>query len=80
MKKLFEATEMYISRCHWQDMALLKFCLTAAGILIGLCVPKKYKKCVWFTALLVFLVTYIPLMLQFLRAYQDVGCSEMKAK
>lgn len=73
MKALFDAVAVYMKSCKWQDMALLKICLCAVGIMIGLSVPKKHKMKFWVIAPLVFLVTYVPLMLKFLRAYQEAA-------
>lgn len=51
----------------WRDLALVKFCLCAIGVLLGLCVPARHKKPVAGLAACVFLVTYIPLMAKFFR-------------
>ena len=34
MKKLFSAADSYIARMNWKDMALVKLCLCAAGIML----------------------------------------------
>ena len=44
MKKLFSAADSYIARMNWKDMALVKLCLCAAGIMLGLAAPKKLRK------------------------------------
>ncbi len=67
MKTLFTYANEYVRQSDWKDMALLKFCLCAAGLLIGVAVPKKAKKPVAFGAMAVFIATYIPLMTKFLR-------------
>lgn len=72
MKVLFDAASVYIKNCKWQDLALLKICLCAAGIIVGLSVPKKHKMKFFIIAPMIFLITYIPLMLKFLRSYQEV--------
>ena len=38
MKKLFVAANQYLKGCTWKDMALLKICVCAMGVLIGLAV------------------------------------------
>lgn len=63
--RLFSASDRYLKKCRWTDMALLKFCLCAIGILIGIGIPHKDKKAVGFAAGLVFIATYIPLMAKF---------------
>ena len=67
MKKLFDCADRYLLHCTWKDLALLKFCLAAMGVLIGLQIPKKYRLSVSLGAGLVFLVTYVPLMSKFFR-------------
>ena len=60
MEKLFHVAEEYIKGMKWQDMALLKICLCAAGIIIGITAP--------------FVITYIPLMAKFVPAMRNLGC------
>lgn len=67
MKKLFAYANQYVAESDWKDMAMLKFCLCAMGILIGVNVAPKHKKAVAGGALIVFIATYIPLMGKFLR-------------
>ncbi len=62
MKSLFSYADAYIKNCTWKDLALVKFCLCAIGVMIGLSVPKEKRKIPFLGALLVFLVTYFPLM------------------
>lgn len=66
MKELFDYANDYIKKMDTKDMALLKFCLLALGILIGIGVPKKFRKAVIFISLLVFVITYIPVMADFI--------------
>lgn len=69
---LFTAAERYLKRCKWWDIALLKVCLCALGVLIGLAVPGRRKRAAAWTASVVFIATYVPLMGRFL---QDLlGC------
>jgi len=44
MKKLIELGNRYASKSDWKDFALVKFCLCAMGILIGVSIPKKHKR------------------------------------
>lgn len=71
MKKLFAYANQYVAESDWKDIALLKFCLCAMGILIGVSVVPKHKKVVAGGALIVFIATYIPLMSKFLRIVFD---------
>ena len=67
MNGLFTAADRYLRRCKWWDIALLKVCLCALGVLIGLAVPGQRKRTAAWTASAVFVVTYIPLMAGFLQ-------------
>ena len=66
MKCLFDCADHYIQARDWKMLASLKFCLCAIGVLLGLAVPGKHKKCAAAGAFGVFLATYIPLMADFL--------------
>ena len=65
MKSLFYYANNYIKQSDWKDIAMLKFCLCAIGIIIGCKVPKKYKEPVILGSFIVFILTYIPLMKKF---------------
>lgn len=71
MKKLFDYANRYVRESDWKMIALLKFCLCAMGILIGLSVPEERKKEVRCGAVLVFVCTYIPLMMKFVQIGED---------
>lgn len=76
MKRLFESANQYLRASDWKDMALLKFCLAAMGILLGIAVPERRKKPVAFVAMGVFVATYIPLMLKYLPFLQNAAEEE----
>lgn len=59
---LFELADDYLARADWRDIALLKFCLAALGVLIGISLPKEKHKGAALCAGAVFIATYIPLM------------------
>ena len=67
MKKLFDSADIYLKQSDWKDLALIKFCLASIGLLVGLQIPQKHRKPVAMGALIVFLVTYIPLVTDFFR-------------
>lgn len=71
-ENFFKAADHYIAKCKWTDIALLKFCLAALGILIGSSIPDKSKKPVQYTAAAVFIVTYIPLIIKFIPSLAKV--------
>jgi len=66
MKKLFSAADRYLRVSDWRDIAVLKFCLCALGVLMGLAVPTRKKKPAAKIAGLIFAATYIPLIAKFL--------------
>lgn len=67
MKKLFTYADDYIRESDWQDLAMLKLCLGALGVLIGLSLPEEKKKTGALFAAGVFTATYIPQMAKFYR-------------
>lgn len=68
---LFEYGNAYIRKSDWKDLAILKFCLCAIGVMIGCQVPEKYKKPVIAGSAVVFLATYIPLMYKFFKVVRE---------
>lgn len=72
MKKLFVYADEYIKQSDWKDLAMLKFCLAAIGVLIGISLaPKEKKKAAWLSGT-VLAVTYIPLMKKFFQVVSQV--------
>lgn len=71
MRKLFDYANEYVRTSDWKEIALLKFCLCAMGIMIGVNLAPKHKKAVTAAAAVVFAVTYVPLMSRFLRVIAD---------
>lgn len=67
MNKLFENANQYVKESDWKDLALLKFCLCAIGVMIGMAVPKEKRKVPLIVAALVFVATYIPLMTKYIK-------------
>lgn len=67
MKWLFDAADRYCAQSTWKDLALVKFCLCAMGVIIGVLLPVSVKKTALWVALIVFAVTYILLMTKFFR-------------
>lgn len=66
MNRLFDSANRYLQACSWRDIALLKFCLCAMGVLVGVALPAKAKKPAAWVGVAVFVVTYVPLMHKFL--------------
>ena len=65
MKKLFGYADKYVKQSDWKDLAMIKFCLAAMGVLIGISLPVKHRKTAAWVAGGIFTVTYLPLMAKF---------------
>ena len=70
MKKLFPwlftSEDRYLRASDWKDIALIKLCLFAIGLLAGMQVRDSDKKAVRAGAAALFVVTYIPLMSKYI--------------
>ena len=66
MNKLTEAGDRFAKTCTWRDLALLKVCLCAVGVLIGLALPGRRKRAAAWAASLALAAAYVPLMGRFL--------------
>ena len=70
MKKLFPwlftSADRYLRASDWKDIALIKLCLFAIGLLAGMHVRDSDKKAVRAGAAALFVVTYIPLMSKYI--------------
>ena len=67
MKRLIDYASAYAKECSWKDFALIKFCLCAIGIIIGVLLPKTVMQPALIIAGVVFVITYIPLMFKFIK-------------
>lgn len=67
MKKLIAAGNRYLKEMDLNDVALLKICLTALGVLIGLGGSTRHKKRMSLLAGFAFVGAWIPLMAKFFR-------------
>ena len=72
MKDLMNCADKYIKKCGWRDIALLKICVLALGIMVGLCISPNNKKSALWAAMAVFVVTYIPVMSDFLKFVAEI--------
>ena len=74
MKKLLNIGDRYIENSNCGTIALLKFCLLALGVLLGLEVPKKHKNTARIVAGGVFVATYIPLIVKLVCTVKEMCC------
>lgn len=66
MKKLFEYANIYAKQSTWKDFALVKFCLCAIGVIIGVLLPESFRTATLIIAGAIFVITYITLMIKFI--------------
>jgi uncharacterized membrane protein YoaK (UPF0700 family) len=76
VKKLFDAADRYVAQSNWKDFALVKFCLCAIGVIIGVLLPQSVKTAAFWVALVVFVITYIVLMTKFFRVLLSAPTEE----
>ena len=75
MKKLFNWADDCIRQWDWKNVALLKFCMLALGVLLGLALPRCARSRARAVSGMVFLLTWVPLMASLLNAapwWEDV--------
>ncbi|MDD3252232.1 MAG: permease of phosphate ABC transporter [Lachnospiraceae bacterium] len=74
MKHLIGIANQYVRESDWKMIALLKMCLCAMGIMIGTQIPKEKRKVVFTGALILFFVTYVPLILKLAMVVKRNNC------
>lgn len=67
MKALLQTADRYLQESNWKDLALIKLCLLSLGMVFGILLPQKYRKPALVVTLILFLATYLPLMIRFVR-------------
>ena len=67
MKWIFASADEFVRKSDWKDLAVLKFCLLSLGLLAGMQIAERCKKGVRIAASVVFTLTYIPLMVKYLK-------------
>ncbi len=69
--KLLDLANKYVEKSDWKTMLLLKICLFSAGIIVGTTVTKKAKFLTLCICMVLFVITYIPLMIKFFNIYEE---------
>lgn len=67
MKGMCECADVFVQKCSIKDFALLKICLGAVGIMVGLLIPEKKRKWPLMAAGFVFIFSYILIMAKFVK-------------
>lgn len=65
MKYLIDLGNRYMKQSNWRDLALIKLCLFSIGILVCSLLSGSAKEIAVWIAIVVFIFTYIPLMVKF---------------
>lgn len=73
MKRWLEAADEYLKKWGVCEVALLKLCVCAAGVLLGLAVPRRHRNKAAIAASIIFSVTYVLVMLPFLKLLEAKG-------
>ena len=71
VKRAFEASDDYAKQSGWMDFALIKTCLCALGVMIGISVPPKSRKPVFGLAAVTYALTYVAIMAKFLPVLKE---------
>lgn len=76
VRKLLDLGNNYAKSSTWVDYALVKFCLCAMGIIIGVNIPAKHRDKAAGFAAGVFICTYVPLMSKVFRIAEEMFSTE----
>ena len=76
MKRWLDTADEYITTWKIRDVALLKLCVCAAGFLLGMEIPRRHRNKEAIAASVVFSVTYVMIMLPFLKRLERNGKAE----
>ncbi len=77
MEKLLRTGNEFLQQSTWEDLAVIKLCLWAMGILWGMTIPKQSRKPVALVTVIVFIATYIPLMFKFFKMMKEQDLKEI---
>jgi phosphotransferase system glucose/maltose/N-acetylglucosamine-specific IIC component len=78
MLHVWKSSKLFVERMNWMDAGLLKLCLCAFGVLIGVTVPRKKKASTGLLASGVFVATCLPLMNKFLDISEELAEENQK--
>lgn len=68
--KLNDLVKRYFRDAGVLTTALLKFCLLSLGVIIGLFIPDTARTATLIVCAVVFVVTYVPLMVKLYRVWK----------
>ncbi len=70
MKKLIRAAREYMRVMTLADMALVKLCVLAAGMILGMTVPQRHRGKAVVGAVCLYAVTFAPVMAKLIGSAQ----------
>lgn len=76
MKCMIHWGNQYLEESDWKTIALLKLCVCAAGVMIGLKVPKQKKPVSGCVAFSVFMACCVPLVWKLVEIVKRSKCGE----
>ncbi len=65
-EQVTDTADTYMKQSDWTDLALIKLCMAAIGVIMGTCISRKKKIPVLVISSMVFVATLIPIMIRFL--------------
>ncbi|MBM6828327.1 permease of phosphate ABC transporter [Anaerotignum lactatifermentans] len=69
MKKLLALLNGYVLECEWKDLALMKTCICAFGVMLGLSLPREKKKPALAVSGVLFVASTALLAVRFLKEF-----------
>lgn len=76
VKTLLRRADHCVRQSTWKDLALIKLCLAALGMLLGLAVSPRKRKPATLAAGLIFVPTYLLLLARYLPLLLWAGTEE----
>lgn len=67
MCSLFSAAEKYCDDFDVKKLSLMKICCMSLGVALGTLIPERNRKSIMTSGLILFVLTYLPLMFGFLK-------------
>lgn len=77
--KLIVCANHWVKESDWKDLALLKLCVGALGVILGLTALRKNRRASLAVSAVVFVLTWLPLMKKFARVVLRVWRGEKNA-
>lgn len=74
--KYLDAINDCLEDFRWQDVVLFKICVCAFGVMLGMVLPKRWRRVVLIAAILTFTAACISLMSKLFPAFRDSLCDK----